>query len=87
MELLVEAFNPASVAGLMCRNTLSVGWRGEVYDCDFNQQLGMQWKEATPLYLWDLNPEQLSERSIAVGNHCFGCTAGSGSSCSGALVS
>jgi radical SAM/Cys-rich protein len=87
MELLVEAFNPASVAGLMCRNTLSVGWRGEVYDCDFNQQLGMQWKEATPLYLWDLNPEQLSERPIAVGNHCFGCTAGSGSSCSGALVS
>jgi hypothetical protein len=58
-----------------------------VYDCDFNQQLGMQWKEATPLYLWDLNPEQLSERSIAVGNHCFGCTAGSGSSCSGALLS
>jgi radical SAM/Cys-rich protein len=86
MEMLVEAFNPASVAGLMCRNTLSVGWRGEVYDCDFNQQLGMQWKKDRPLYLWDLDPEQLSERPIAVGNHCFGCTAGSGSSCSGALV-
>ena len=46
MQLLVESFNPASVAGLMCRNTLSIGWRGEVYDCDFNQQLGMQWKMA-----------------------------------------
>jgi radical SAM/Cys-rich protein len=87
MELLVEGFNPASIAGLMCRNTLSVGWRGEVYDCDFNQQLGMQWKEAKPLYLWDLDPEQLNARPIAVGNHCFGCTAGAGSSCSGALVS
>ena len=87
MELLVEAFNPASVAGLMCRNTLSVGWRGEVYDCDFNQQLGMQWKEEKPLYLWDLDPEQLNARPIGVGNHCFGCTAGAGSSCGGALVS
>ncbi len=84
MQLLVEAFNPASVAGLMCRNTLSVGWRGEVYDCDFNQQLGMQWKR--PLFLWDLDPEQLQGRPIAVGEHCFGCTAGSGSSCGGALV-
>ena len=46
MQLLVESFNPASVAGLMCRNTLSIGWRGEVYDCDFNQQLGMRWKMA-----------------------------------------
>jgi radical SAM/Cys-rich protein len=86
MELLVEAFNPASVAGLMCRNTLSVGWRGEVYDCDFNQQLGMQWREEKPLFLWDLDPEQLNARPIDVGNHCFGCTAGAGSSCGGALV-
>lgn len=86
MDLLIEAFNPGSVGGLMCRNTLSVGWRGEVYDCDFNQQLGMQWKSGKPLFLWDLDPEQLSERPIAVGNHCFGCTAGAGSSCGGALV-
>jgi radical SAM/Cys-rich protein len=87
MELLVGAFNPASVAGLMCRNTLSVGWRGEVYDCDFNQQLGMQWKEEKPLFLWDLDPGQLSARPISIANHCFGCTAGAGSSCGGALVS
>jgi radical SAM/Cys-rich protein len=84
MELLVEAFNPASVAGLMCRNTLSVGWRGEVYDCDFNQQLGMRWHE--PPFLWDIDPKELEGRPIAVGAHCFGCTAGSGSSCSGALA-
>jgi radical SAM/Cys-rich protein len=86
MELLIEAFNPASVAGLMCQNTLSVGWQGEVYDCDFNQQLGMQWKNGVPLFLWDLDPERLEGGSIATDNHCFGCTAGSGSSCGGALV-
>jgi radical SAM/Cys-rich protein len=86
LDLLVEAFNPASISGLMCRNTLSVGWRGEVYDCDFNQQLGMQWKNGKPLFLWDLDPDQLEERAIAVGNHCFACTAGAGSSCGGALV-
>jgi radical SAM/Cys-rich protein len=86
MQLLIEAFNPASVAGLMCQNTLSVGWRGEVYDCDFNQQLGMRWKNGTPLFLWDLDPEGLEGRSIAIDNHCFGCTAGAGSSCGGALV-
>jgi radical SAM/Cys-rich protein len=86
MQLLVESFNPASVAGLMCRNTLSIGWRGEVYDCDFNQQLGMQWRDGSPLFLWDIDPKRLEGRPIALGNHCFGCTAGCGSSCSGALV-
>ena len=86
MQLLIEAFNPASVTGLMCRNTLSVGWRGEVYDCDFNQQLGMRWKNAAPLFIWDLDPERLEGRPIAMDDHCFGCTAGSGSSCGGALV-
>jgi radical SAM/Cys-rich protein len=86
MDLLVEAFNPASLSGLMCRNTLSVGWRGEVYDCDFNQQLGMQWRNGKPLFLWDLDPLQLLGRNITIGNHCFGCTAGAGSSCGGALV-
>jgi radical SAM/Cys-rich protein len=86
MDLLVEAFNPASISGLMCRNTLSVGWRGEVYDCDFNQQLGMQWRNGRPLFLWDLDPVQLLGRTITIGNHCFGCTAGAGSSCGGALV-
>ena len=86
MQRLIEAFNPASVTGLMCQNTLSVGWRGEVYDCDFNQQLGLQWKNGTSLFLWDLDPARLEGRPIVTANHCFGCTAGSGSSCSGALV-
>jgi radical SAM/Cys-rich protein len=86
MQLLIQAFNPASVGGLMCQNTLSVGWRGEVYDCDFNQQLGMQWKNGAPLFIWDLDPERLEGRQISIDNHCFGCTAGSGSSCGGALV-
>jgi radical SAM/Cys-rich protein len=86
MQLLIDAFNPASVAGLMCHNTLSVGWRGEVYDCDFNQQLGMQWKTAKPVFLWDVDLDRIRNRPIALGDHCFGCTAGQGSSCGGALA-
>jgi radical SAM/Cys-rich protein len=86
MQLLIEAFNPASVVGLMCQNTLSVGWQGEVYDCDFNQQLDMQWENGVPLFLWDIDPKRFEGGPIATGNHCFGCTAGSGSSCGGALV-
>jgi len=90
MELLISAFNPATIDGLMCRNTISVGWRGEVYDCDFNQQLGMQWSsdgESKPLFLWDIDPNLLEDREIMTGDHCFGCTAGAGSSCGGAISS
>jgi len=86
MELLISAFNPATIDGLMCRNTLSVGWRGEVYDCDFNQQLDMQWMNGRALFLWDLDPDEIDNREIMTGDHCFGCTAGAGSSCGGALV-
>jgi radical SAM/Cys-rich protein len=86
MNLLVTSFNPHTVEGLMCRNTLSVGWRGEVYDCDFNQMLDLQWKEGRPLYLWDIDPALVEGRAILTGDHCFGCTAGSGSSCSGAVT-
>jgi radical SAM/Cys-rich protein len=90
MELLIHAFNPATIGGLMCRNTISVGWRGEVYDCDFNQQLGMQWSadgKSKPLFLWDIDPDSLENREIMTGDHCFGCTAGAGSSCGGAISS
>jgi len=62
MQLLIDNFNPATVEGLMCRNTLSVGWRGEVYDCDFNQQLGMQWSrngDSEGLFLWDVDPPKI----------------------------
>lgn len=85
MDLLRQSFNPATVPNLMCRNTLSVGWQGEVYDCDFNQQLGWQWQNGNPLFLWDIDPAQLTGRPIALGDHCFGCTAGCGSSCQGSL--
>ncbi len=85
-ELLINAFNPAAVENLMCRNTLSVGWRGEVYDCDFNQMLDMQWQSGKPLYLWDIDAGALENRPVLVGDHCFGCTAGAGSSCGGAVV-
>jgi radical SAM/Cys-rich protein len=112
MQLLIHAFNPATISGLMCRNTISVGWRGEVYDCDFNQQLGMQWMGrdgplgrpdgpsrtgisarrpdhdiSRPLFLWDIDPDSLEDREIMTGDHCFGCTAGAGSSCGGAISS
>jgi radical SAM/Cys-rich protein len=86
MRLLIDNFNPATVQGLMCRNTVSVGWRGEVYDCDFNQQLGMQWKNGAPIFLWDVDPNKIDNREIMTGDHCLGCTAGAGSSCGGALV-
>src|SRR4029453_2383490 len=89
MELLIHAFNPATISGLMCRNTVSIGWRGEVYDCDFNQQLGMQWSgnRGAKLFLWDIDPDSLEDREIMTGDHCFGCTAGAGSSCGGAIRS
>jgi radical SAM/Cys-rich protein len=88
MQLLIHAFNPSTVDGLMCRNMISVGWRGEVYDCDFNQQLGMQWTaDSKPLFLWDIDPNALENRKIMTGDHCFGCTAGAGSSCGGAISS
>ncbi|HZA38679.1 MAG TPA: arsenosugar biosynthesis radical SAM (seleno)protein ArsS [Candidatus Baltobacteraceae bacterium] len=86
MQLLIDNFNPATINGLMCRNTISVGWRGEVYDCDFNQQLDMQWENGKRLFLWDVNADKIEDREIMTGDHCFGCTAGAGSSCSGALV-
>jgi len=88
MDLLINTFNPATIEGLMCRKTISVGWRGEVYDCDFNQQLDMQWQnpDGSGLFLWDIDPNGIVDREIMTGDHCFGCTAGTGSSCSGAIV-
>ncbi|HZE58531.1 MAG TPA: arsenosugar biosynthesis radical SAM (seleno)protein ArsS [Chthoniobacterales bacterium] len=90
MALLNDAFNPATVTGLMCRNTISVSWQGEVFDCDFNQMLNMRWSRTggsdQGLHLWDVDPARVEHREILTGNHCFGCTAGAGSSCGGALV-
>ena len=87
MLLLKEAFNPATIDGLMCRNTINVSWTGEVFDCDFNQMLKMQWRDAGgAMYLWDVDASSVEDREILIGNHCFGCTAGAGSSCGGALL-
>lgn len=86
MQKLVNAFNPATVAGLMCRNLISVDWRGNLYDCDFNQMLELGIESGLPQTIADFNLEKLAERRIATGAHCFGCTAGSGSSCGGVVV-
>jgi hypothetical protein len=82
---LVQAFNPNAAAGVMCRTTLSVGWDGALYDCDFNQQLELPVDRAAPQTIFDFDWTAHSTRTIATGVHCFGCTAGSGSSCGGAI--
>ncbi len=86
MQRLVDAFNPGAAAGVMCRNTLSVGWQGELYDCDFNQMLGLEVGYGAPRHLSDFDLEALAGRRIVTGRHCFGCTAGAGSSCGGETV-
>jgi radical SAM/Cys-rich protein len=87
MMLIADAFNPQTVNGLMCRSMINVSWRGEVFDCDFNQMLKMQWRDGERgLYLWEIDPAEVDDREILTGEHCFGCTAGAGSSCGGALV-
>ncbi|MGH7130208.1 MAG: arsenosugar biosynthesis radical SAM (seleno)protein ArsS, partial [Planctomycetaceae bacterium] len=87
MEKLVSAFNPAAAAGVMCRNTLSVDWTGRLYDCDFNQMLGLGLHRAQPQDLRDVDFAVLARRRIVTGQHCYGCTAGRGSSCQGATTS
>ncbi len=86
MERLVTAFNPAAAAGVMCRGTLSVGWDGTLYDCDFNQMLELPVEARVPRTVFDFDPEALAGREIVLGPHCFGCTAGAGSSCGGATA-
>ena len=81
MELLLERFNPDTVDGLMCRSLVSVGWDGTLYDCDFNQMLEMPVNHGLPSHIRDFDAFLLARREIRTGAHCFGCTAGSGSSC------
>ena len=69
----------------MCLDTINVGWRGELFDCDFNQMVDLP-MAGSPRFLWDVDPDSLAGEEIATGSHCFGCTAGSGSSCGGALA-
>jgi radical SAM/Cys-rich protein len=85
MQRLVDAFNPAAVEGLMCRHTLSVGWDGQLYDCDFNQMLELNTAGGAPRHIGQFVAEALAGRPIVTGPHCFGCTAGRGSGCQGAI--
>lgn len=86
MRELAANFNPAAAMGVMCRNTISVDWQGKLYDCDFNQMLELETDQRTPQHIRDFDWQQLTNREIQLGNHCYGCTAGSGSSCGGATV-
>ncbi len=85
MTALVDAYNPAAVSQVMCTNTLSVSWDGWLYDCDFNQMLGL--KVASKVkHIKDYNEDLLQDRNIIISQHCYGCTAGAGSSCQGTVA-
>ena len=89
MQMLIDAFNPATVEGLMCRTTLSVDWQGNLSDCDFNQMVELPLAQTLPRRITELDESTLAtlmNRVIVTGKHCFGCTAGTGSSCQGRLV-
>ena len=87
MRTLQRAFNAATVDQLMCRTTLSVGYDGRLYDCDFNQMLNLTVNSGAPAHIRDFDAGRLAQREIVVRAHCFACTAGAGSSCQGALTS
>ncbi len=86
MTKLINAFNPSAANGVMCRSLISVGYDGKLYDCDFNQMLEMQIFNNKPLDVFDFKIEYLKKRNILFDSHCFGCTAGAGSSCGGAIA-
>lgn len=85
MTSLVEAFNPSTVSGLMCRYTLSVSWDGYIYDCDFNQMLDLK-VDSPSRHINDFELNTLMQRNIVLNQHCYGCTAGAGSSCGGEIA-
>lgn len=86
MEKLVNAFNPAAAIGVMCRNTVSISWDGYLYDCDFNQMLDLKVANEAPQHIRDFDIKKLEDRNIMLNQHCYGCTAGAGSSCGGNTV-
>ena len=85
MDELVNAFNPSAAFGVMCRNTISVSWDGYLYDCDFNQMLDLKLADA-PVHIADFDLKAINDRAIRISQHCYGCTAGAGSSCGGTLT-
>lgn len=86
MQRLINAFNPAAVAGVMCRSMISIGWDGRIHDCDFNQLLDLEVGYGAPRHIREFDPANLARRRIVTAGHCYGCTAGSGSSCGGTTV-
>ena len=86
LQKLVSAYNPGAAAGVMCRYTLSVGWDGTLYDCDFNQMLDVTVDHGAPAHIRDFSAAMLNRRRIVTGQHCYACTAGAGSSCTGASI-
>ncbi len=85
MTKLRTAFNPTAATGVMCRTMLSVGWDGRLYDCDFNQMLDLECSSGVPRHIRDFDPTAFAQRRIITGEHCYGCTAGAGSGCQGAI--
>ena len=85
MYTLVDAFNPSAVKNLMCTNTLSVNWEGFLFDCDFNQMLNLK-VDVTTKHISEFNEGKLNNRDILLSQHCYGCTAGAGSSCQGSIT-
>lgn len=85
MQKLVDAFNPSTIMGLMCRNTISISWEGFVYDCDFNQMLDLKVGTKKSQHIDDFDLEILKRRNVVLNQHCYGCTAGAGSSCGGEI--
>jgi hypothetical protein len=86
MEKLVDAYNPVAASNVMCRNTISIGWDGYLFDCDFNQMLDLKVATKNGKHLSDFNLEELNNRKVIVNQHCYGCTAGAGSSCGGSVA-
>ncbi len=86
MEKLVNAYNPAAAANVMCRSTLSVSWDGYLYDCDFNQMLDLKVAVPESQHISQFDHQKLENRAIIINQHCYGCTAGAGSSCGGATA-
>ncbi|MHC4908407.1 MAG: DUF3641 domain-containing protein, partial [Planctomycetota bacterium] len=86
MSLLVDAYNPATIDGLMCRHQVNIDPQGRLYDCDFNQALELGVPGMKNRVLWDVTSDELAGRCIATADHCYGCTAGAGSSCGGEIA-
>lgn len=86
MDKLLSTFNAGAIKGVMCRNTISIGYDGQIYDCDFNQQLELTTEKSAGTHISEFDLEKLNKRNIIISQHCYGCTAGAGSSCQGSTI-